>query len=48
MIVNKDELMKQVQKLSQDYYNGYISYSDYQHQRFEVLKELDEKLNKGQ
>ena len=45
--MNKDELMKKVQQLSQDYYNGYISYHEYQQQRYLVLKELDEKFNKG-
>ena len=46
--MKKDELMEQVRRLSQDYYNGYISYLEYQQRRFAVLKELDEKLNKGQ
>ena len=46
--MDKEELMNQVRRLSQDYYDGYISYLDYQQRRFAILKELDEKLNKGQ
>ncbi|WP_196137618.1 hypothetical protein [Aliikangiella sp. G2MR2-5] len=44
--MNRQELFDRVQRLSQEYYYREISYDDYRRCRKELLKEIDQKMNR--
>lgn len=44
-MINKPEMLRQVEQLSQDYYFNRISFAEYRRLRRELLKQIEAKYN---